>query len=84
MFHTRIRFWPPSKPIYSSFFKLLGCWLRSDTRLFLSLSPKGAAASSVQVCSQQTCHPSHIVAYAPGDSIACRLQATRIILNMCR
>ncbi|ABX65832.1 hypothetical protein SPAB_00397 [Salmonella enterica subsp. enterica serovar Paratyphi B str. SPB7] len=24
-------------------------------------------------------HPSHIVCYAPGDSLTCRLPATRII-----
>ncbi|PVZ88899.1 hypothetical protein C9426_05160 [Serratia sp. S1B] len=28
------------------------------------------------------CHPSHIVSYAPGDSITCCLQATRIILGI--
>ncbi|KEY60481.1 hypothetical protein SRDD_03780 [Serratia sp. DD3] len=27
-------------------------------------------------------HPSHIVSYAPGDSITCRLQANRIILGI--
>ncbi|KEY57140.1 hypothetical protein SRDD_39580 [Serratia sp. DD3] len=27
-------------------------------------------------------HPSHIVSYAPGDSLSCRLQATRIILRI--
>ncbi|PVZ84636.1 hypothetical protein C9426_22725 [Serratia sp. S1B] len=28
------------------------------------------------------CHPCHIVSYAPGDSIVCCLQATRIILGI--
>ncbi|EAB5186781.1 hypothetical protein DT849_15875 [Salmonella enterica] len=27
-------------------------------------------------------HPSHIVIYAPGDSLPCRLLATRIILGI--
>ncbi|ATF47906.1 hypothetical protein CO701_01435 [Citrobacter werkmanii] len=27
-------------------------------------------------------HPSHIVIYAPGDSLTCRLHATRIILGI--
>ncbi|OLY68158.1 hypothetical protein BWD41_15260 [Citrobacter braakii] len=32
-------------------------------------------------CALATCvHPSHIVIYAPGDSLSCRLPATRIIL----
>ncbi|ECG1249965.1 hypothetical protein DLR11_09945 [Salmonella enterica subsp. salamae] len=43
----------------------------------LGLAPDGAATSNVQICSRQICHPSHIVNYAAGNVLACRLPATR-------
>ncbi|PVZ85808.1 hypothetical protein C9426_18205 [Serratia sp. S1B] len=50
------------------------CYLRAINQINIPLILQVAWVLAALV------HPSHIVSYAPRDSLSCRLQATRIIL----
>ncbi|PVL86937.1 hypothetical protein C4797_11545 [Salmonella enterica subsp. enterica serovar Weslaco] len=58
------------------------CWLRI-TRPIHGPRPDGPSHATFKSAPGRfVAHPSHIVIYAPGDSLPCRLYATRIILGI--
>ncbi|HAC6678957.1 TPA_asm: hypothetical protein G0D12_25440, partial [Salmonella enterica subsp. enterica serovar Eastbourne] len=59
--------------LYPSYFKSLMCWLRI-TRPIHGPRPDGLSHATFKSAPGRfVAHPSHIVIYAPGDSLPCRL-----------